>query len=813
MKQRKLSRAAQTLLAVVAGLPIAALAAEQASPPADEGTIGEIIVTATKRESTVQKVPFSLAAVTEETIRASGTQNIVDLARNVVGLAIADLGPGQSQVAIRGISSGQVIRDMPGVKEQVGVYLDESPISVALFTPDLDLYDLDRFEVLRGPQGTLFGAGSTSGTLRYITAQPKLGKFEGSVDASFMDVSKGGTGGSVKGAVNLPIGDTAAVRFVGFYNRLPGFVDALQPDGSVKKDVNTGDKTGGRVALLFAPSENLRITPRIVYQQLKTDGYPRADLWNILGNPTTNEPKNNFGPYEQFTQRREGIDDKFTLGDLKIEYDLDGASVTSISSYTDREVVVLRDASQLTGSITMDFGGAADDARLTSALYDTTKLKVFSQEVRLASSGEGAVDWVIGYFYQDVDRHYGQNLPTPGYDAFLVTRTPTPSDPNANQPNAFFGAPDDSPFFSNLTYKLKQYAIFGEATFHAGDQWAFTTGVRNYRFNEDRVLIFAGTFVGVPGGTPPDPGETNSSGYSPRFIATFKPTEDLQFNAQVSKGFRLGGINDPINVPLCSADDLVVFGNQGTWKDEKNTNYEFGVKMRSAGHRLTVNVSAFIDDITDLQAVTTAGTCSSRIVFNVPKALSQGVEAELFARPDEHWDFGVSMMFVDATLRSSVTSATSTGVVVVGGLASGNRLPTASQFQSVASVGYTTPVMGGSKSVFANLTWQHTDSSFSQFENEVANFGLVGAGGGARLITLAPTSITSFAFDARLPGYDLANFRVGVKGESWETALFVDNLTDERAILALDYERGRSARVGNLINQPRTIGVSFRKTF
>jgi iron complex outermembrane receptor protein len=816
MKPTSLTRAIRFALAAMTSLPIVALAAEPAAAPAvDEGTLGEIIVTATKRDVSLHNVPFSIAAVTEENIRASGTQNIVDLSRNVVGLAIADLGPGQSQLAIRGISAGQVIRDQPGVKEQVGMYLDESPISVALFTPDLDLYDLDRFEVLRGPQGTLFGAGSTSGTLRYITTQPKLGKFEGSVDLSFEDVSKGDTGGSVKGAVNLPIGDTAAVRFAGYYNRLPGFIDAIQPDNSVKKDVNTGDKTGGRLALLFQPNDNFRITPRIVYQKLETDGYPRQDLWNILGNPVTNQPNNNFGPYQQFRQQKEGISDKFTLGDLKIEYDFGGASLASISSYTDRKVTVLRDASQLTGSVTVDLGGTAAEARLTSPLIDRTKLKVFSQELRVASTGENTVDWLVGGFYQDVDRRYGQDLPTPGYDAFLVSvEIPPNTDP------VFGPAPADTPFFSDLTYKLKQYGLFGEATWHVSDQWAFTGGVRYYDFKEDRTLIFAGVFsdptnrTTYPNGIP---GTTDSNGYSPRYIVSFKPNDNWQLNAQVSKGFRLGGINDPINVPLCSADDLLVFGNQGTWKDERNTNYEIGAKMRTSDRRYSLNVATFYSEIKDLQATTTAGTCSSRIVFNVPKAHSQGLEAELYGRPTEHWDFGISVSIIDASLNSSVTSTNASGAtVIVGGLADGNQLPTASKFQSVASLGYTTPVMGGSKDLFANLTWQHTGSSYSQFENEVAGFGQVGGAAGARLISLpgaTGTAVTGVSFDAQLPGYDLLNFRTGVKGDSWETALFVNNLTDQRAALALDYERGRSARVGELVNQPRTIGVTFRKTF
>ena len=802
MKLKYRACAGSIALIALAATPLAALAAEESG-----GVLEEVIVTATKRESTVQNVPFSIAAITSDSIRESGTTNLVDLARNVVGLSIADLGPGQSQVAIRGISAGQVIRDQPGVKEQVGIYLDESPISVALFTPDLDLYDLNRFEVLRGPQGTLFGSGSTSGTMRYITNQPNTGAFEASAEASFSSVNHGSTGGTIKGMVNLPLSDMAALRVVGYYNRLPGFIDARQPDGSVDKDVNTGDRSGGRVALLVAPTEALKITPRIVYQHLQTDGYPRADLWNILGNPTgplQDQPANNFGEYEQYRQQKEGIDDKFTLGDLKVEYGFGPVALTSVTSYTDRKVIVLRDASQLTGSVTIDLGGTPAQARLDSPLYDRTKLKVWSQELRLASTGDSVVDWLVGGFYQHVKRRYGQDLPTPGYDAVMATVEIPDS-------SAFF-APADTPFWSDLHYTLKQYGLFGEATWHVTDQWGLTGGLRYYNFEEDRTLRFAGVFSDptdpsvYPNGIP---GKTDSNGFSPRVIASYKPTDNLSFNAQVARGFRLGGINDPINVPLCSPDDLLVFGNQKSWKDEKNTNFELGAKMRSSDHRFTFNVSAFLSDIRDLQATTTAGTCSSRIVFNVPKARSQGVEAEFYARPGEHWDFGLSITALDAKLRSSVTSTDSGGnSVVVGGLASGNRLPTAGKLQSVASVGYTLPVMNGGYDLFANVTWQHNGSSFSQFENETADFGLIGAGG-ARLITLVPTSITSYRFDTELPAYDLVNFRVGLKNPHWEAALFATNLLDERAALALDYERGRSARVGELVNQPRTLGVQL----
>src|SRR3984893_1757142 len=156
--------------------------ASRSAEPAGAPVLEEIVVTAQKRAGSVQDTPFSVSATSQEQTRNSRAGNMPDFARKIAGLTIADLGAGQSQVAIRGISSGQVIRDQPGVKEQVGVYLDESPISVALFTPDLELFDLDRFEVLRGPQGTLFGAGSESGTVRYITRQPQLGVVEGTVE-------------------------------------------------------------------------------------------------------------------------------------------------------------------------------------------------------------------------------------------------------------------------------------------------------------------------------------------------------------------------------------------------------------------------------------------------------------------------------------------------------------------------------------------------------------------------------------------------------------------------------------------------------
>src|SRR5215207_2013022 len=191
---------------------------EPPSPAAMPAPIeeGEIIVTATKRAGRVQDVPFSINAQTQADIQRANAQTIEDISRNVAGLTVQNLGPGQSQVSVRGVSAGQIARDQPGVKEQVGVYLDETVTSLSLFTPDFDLFDLNRVETLRGPQGTLFGSGSVGGTLRYITNQPDVDRMEGMVEGDVNLLKDGDLGYSLKGVINLPLGPTAALRVVGY---------------------------------------------------------------------------------------------------------------------------------------------------------------------------------------------------------------------------------------------------------------------------------------------------------------------------------------------------------------------------------------------------------------------------------------------------------------------------------------------------------------------------------------------------------------------------------------------------------------------
>ena len=766
----------------------------------------EVTVTAMKREETILNTPVSVAAPTEEVLRERGVENLEGVAANVAGFAVQNLGPGQNQVSMRGVSSGQIARDQPGVKEGVGSYLDESVISLSLFTPDIDLFDMNRVEVLRGPQGTLFGSGSESGTVRYITNQPELGVTRYFGEFAGNTISGGNQGGNAKVGINAPLGSVAALRIVGYYDRLAGYTDAVQPDLSVKKNVNTGDRTGVRAAVEIAPDDRLTIIPRIVYQKVKMDGWNRTDAFNILGNPfTTTRPPVTLGERRIFTQIDEPFNDKFFLGDVNVKYNFGDVTLTSVSSYTHRDIDVLRDAGALTSSITGgSFGLPPSVYNLNSPLDDATKANAWTQELRLSGGGKDSrFNWVVGGFYGDSRRAYRQNLLVSGYEALV---------PSGDFVNTRTVAPRDVLFYSDLRYKLQQFALFGEGTVTLTEKFSVTAGLRYYHFSEDKEQIFDGIFGAGSNGKPQSqPGSTKADGVAPRFIASYKVTDSTNLNAQVSKGFRLGGVNDPLNVNLCTAQDLVTFGGRENWKDEKAWNYEVGSKSRLFGGRGSFNLSAFYVDVNDLQATVTAGSCSSRVIFNVPKARSVGGELEFAAAPSDHFDFAISGSYNDATLRSTLTSTAPNGTVtVVSGIQSGKRLPSVPKFQAALAATYQQPITPGMNG-YLSATYSHVGSRFTQVGDDL--LGTLNLNSFGKNTIGGPLTQSTFTYNPELSAYDLVNLRLGVRHGNWDVALYANNLTDEKAHLALDQERGTRARIGFLTNQPRTVGITTRVDF
>ena len=783
--------------ASVVSLSVAAPAYAQSQAPVVEEE--EIVVTATLRETSLLEVPFSINAQTEEDIQRSGANTIEDLSRNVAGLAIQNLGPGQSQVSIRGVSAGQIIRDQPGVKEQVGVYLDDSVISLSLFTPDIDLFDLNRVETLRGPQGTLFGAGSVGGTLRYITNQPRLGVVEGLAEGNLNLVDGDDIGGHLKGAVNVPLGDTAAIRAVAYFTRFGGFIDALREGGGVDEDVNDGTRVGGRISLRWEPAPNITITPRFLYQEIRADGFNRQEVYNLYANPfTTTRPAVTFDERQQFLLLDEEFADDTMIADLNATIDFGGVALTSISTYIDRDILVSRDASALTGSVSVDLGFPAAGVLLPSNLVDMTDLKTFAQEVRLSSTIDGPLQWVIGGFYSDTERLYSQRLPTPGYDAFTDARIGAwTSVAVAN------GFPLNSPYNADLPYDIRQTAVFGEASYDFG-QFMLTAGARYYDFEEEREFNSGGLFSNGDNNVD----RTSSDGISPRVILTYEPTDDLRINAQASKGFRLGGVNDPLNIPLCTGGpngvDALTYGNRPTYEDETLWNYELGV--RSQSRNVSFSAAAFYTDISNLQVTADAGTCSSRVVFNVPEAHTMGVELEFSVNPTPELELSFAGSLIEAKFDSSVTT---TAGVVIAGIRDGNRLPSVPNLQLAASANYTVPVAADAEASFG-ATFQHVGSRYSQPSDQEDNprsfvSGLPFGGASGNNATVV---------DLRLPSYQMINLNAGIE---WTNGLgvmvYVNNLLDENALLSFDRERGGRARLGYNVGQPRVIGVTLRKRF
>ncbi|MDE0251088.1 MAG: TonB-dependent receptor [Gammaproteobacteria bacterium] len=756
-----------------------------------------IFVTATKRPQAEEDVPFSLNVQSEEDIERLNTTDLEDLSRNVAGLSIQNLGPGQSVISIRGVSSGQIVRDQPGVKEQVGIYLDETPISLSLFTPDIDLFDLNRVETLRGPQGTLFGSGSIGGTVRYITNQPLMDVNETKIEIDANQIDDGSNGEHFKLASNLSLGDSAAARAVAYYTGYGGFIDALQKDGSFDDDVNDGTRHGGRLAVLWKPAENLTITPRIVYQDVDIEGFNREEIYNLFRSPYTDPQKVapvELGRREQFLLLDEGFEDETLIIDTIVKWDVnDSFDITYTTAHVSRDILASRDASALTGSVNVDpnipINLSDEDALRPSNLRDTTDLEQVTHELRFSSSSESDLQWLAGVFYSDVERDYSQRLPTPGYDQFVPSA-------DANFPNAV-----DSPYSSDLTYDLQQTALFGEMTYTLLERFELTAGLRWYDWEEDKTFTSGGPFSNST--AQHQDIRVSSDGYSPRFMVSYEATGNLRLNAQVSKGFRLGGVNDPLNQPLCGAAYDSYRGFQ-EFDDETLWNYEVGFK--SSFDKIAVSGSVYYTDIEDLGVNIDAGPCSSRVTISVPESHTAGAELEVTARPTSELLLTFSGSYVEAEFDSSVKAPDGS---ILHGIEDGNRIPSVPEWQFSGSATYTLPGFMNALESFVTASWQYVDDSITQPGDQVS-----GAGTFKTNFPYAGTPADQVTnVDIELDSYHLINLSAGLVYENMDFTLFAKNITDENPKLAFDRERGGRARLGYRVGTPRTFGITARMYF
>ena len=492
------------------------------------------------------------------------------------------------------------------------------------------------------------------------------------------------------------------------------------------------------------------------------------------------------------------------LGDVNLELQVrQRSALTSITSYTYRDVLVVRDAD----------GADREHHRWQ---HRAAEKRLHARRAAERCDDGESVDAGAALRRRPATRFPGSPAPSSARrtgTTARICRSPASRD-LTGIPTRGLRAPKDTLFFSDLGYKLNQFALFGEGTFGSPTQFSLTGGLRFYHFSEDKEQIFDGIFAQRQHrhgarvaarldrrqrrGAPCDR-DLQAVGY------------DANLNGQVSRGFRLGGINDPLNVPLCTPQDLVTFGGRDTWKDEKVWNYEVGVKSSVLNGKGAFSVAGFYLDISDLQATVTAGSCSSRVVFNVPKARSAGVEVEFEAAPNRNIDFAISsdLQRFRAALDAHLDGRQRQRQRRVGhrrraAAADGARVPARDRRDL--------PV-GGQPERWSYMTgtYQHIGSRFTQVGDEdlgtldLLSFGANTIGG--------PLTASTFTYDPELPAYDLLNLRAGVRRNAWDVSVFINNVTDERALLSLDHERGTRARIGYLTNQPRTFGLSTRLDF
>ena len=639
-----------------------------ASSPAQ---LDSVVITSQKRTEYLQDVPISVNVIGARTLQNLGAQNFTDLISTVPSLSSFQTGPGRSQLIIRGITTGGITEDDPQTQETVGLYVDESPISVNGFNPEYGLFDLQRVEVLRGPQGTLYGAGAMSGALKLVTRKPDLNTFGGSVEADVGRIRAGGTSNDERVVINVPlVANVLGVRASLFHDRFGGYIDNSTTG---EKDLNHSNTEGGRVALRYQPSDRLTVDLSYFGQATRDGGRPIDE-----------------GDYRRSYLSPEGSNSQYQLLNATVGLDLDFADLTSSSSYLKFDITNRRELDRTLQLFTQD---------LHAPLADQTHLKDFTQELRLASKDNGPVKWLGGVYFNRRRRDYVNQFPVSGFDAEL----PAFASPQ-------FGAPPDNPFYGYDNVDVTQSALFGEATLTMG-KFALTAGLRGFHWVEDFFLYSSGFFNG--GITTTGQRKTTTNGSTPKLNVTYRYDENELLYVQAAKGFRFGGINQIIPLNLCAselaANNLAV--PSGTYNPDSLWNYELGNKATLLDGRMTVNASVFLIRWKNIQASRSLN-CGFSYRENAAGLTSKGVELETSIRPMRGLTLSLGGSYVDATLNQDVPDLAAL---------KGDHAPFVPKVSISASGEYRFPLVPG-WSGFAWAAYQHVGQRTTEFSPLLARY-------------------------------------------------------------------------------------------
>jgi iron complex outermembrane receptor protein len=617
----------------------------QATPAAKSGdtTLNTVVVTANRRREPAREVPMQVNVLSTDQLQKAGATSMVDYLPSQPGVNLdSGGGTGQSQISIRGVTTGTQ------TSPTVGVYIDNVPFgsstlygtaeSIAL---DMGLLDLNHIEILRGPQGTLYGAGAMGGLLKYVTNEPDTEAFSGSVGAGFSVTENGGLNNTVNAVVNVPLKtDVAALRISAFNDHNAGYVDAVGP--LAQQRVDRGDTTGARASLLLTPTDQLTVRLTATTQDVNRNGSNYV-AYGADGQPVTGDLTRQLFAPEHFHQSTQ-------LYSSDIEYDFGWARFNSITAFSSF-------GNSAPSDTTLDFGplfaaqGLNFGSVVVPTISDTNK---FTQEFRLTSAANQRLEWLAGLFYTDERSSLVEGLQT-------------------TLPNGAPG-PDLEQFNSSSVYK--EYAAYGSLTFHLTPRLALTGGIRVARNDQTFSQTTSGPLVGPATTTP---GSSNDTSKTFLLTASYKLTNDSNVYVRAASGYRPGGPNVlPVNVvshePL---PGLPSFQPDTLWT------YEAGYKADLLDKRLSFEVTAYDIRWNNIQQLISVQGFNQ--VVNGGKADIKGLELSSTYRPTNNWNFGVNLALIDARLTEGNSLA---------GLVAGDRLPDTAKVAATLSGTYLFNVAG-----------------------------------------------------------------------------------------------------------------------
>jgi outer membrane receptor protein involved in Fe transport len=741
-------------------------------------SVEEVIVTARKRSENLQDIPQSVQAISELELQRADVDGIDDYVRMIPSLSYVTFGPGTSKLVFRGVADSSVsfIADSSAAE-----YLDEQPLTQSSQNPEVRMIDIARVEALSGPQGTLYGSSSQSGTLRIITNAPDAHQFEANVSASMNSGPDSEMSYELSGVLNVPLkDDKLALRLVGFDARDGGFIDnvlATSTGGTftnadvAKDNFNRADYQGGRATLLWNINEAWQITTGAVFQDTDSNSEQTYDA--------------DVGDLEVVRFHEEPRHDEWKQFHVTVQGDLGFAQLISATSYFERDIQYTLDTTAYNvylKTITpyyaqYDFG--ADPSGFAFQDQSTDRI---SQELRLSHEGK-RIQWITGLFYERFNDQWDYNVNIDNYEgnaALGIPPTPSFAYWDEQFDDVFPGSTGGVSYNANNKTRTTQYALFGEVNFDFNEKWSMTTGGRWFDTERDRTY-----FQEIPNNhlaVLEHPVATLRD-FTPKLSFRYRFDPERMMYALYSQGFRNGGANILRPGSLLSK----------TYGPDFLDNYEMGLKSRWAEGRVQINATAYHMIWKDYQVeVVDPGPLFAVGVENVGNAEINGLELDLQVAATERVDLGTNMSF----LRSE---ATSNDPLV--GTPDGARLPNTPEFKAAAYVEYTWPMQLVNGSAYVHVEYSYTGDSFNDIDQTLA--------GGDPPLRQAPMQVTDLSF--------------GIEAGGWDMAFTVDNVFDERGQIYRTFSAAHPLNNYSVnclrsadpclvtVNRPLEFGLSFTK--